>query len=183
MDLSKFTKVDDAYDLITNLPYMDLEDFINQLADQPLLFQPGTKWHYSWSYDVLGYIVQVASGQPLDEYMRDKIFGPLLMDDTDFYVPIDRIGRFAVQYMVNPTSNQLVPLIRPRMDVFQAYRVPGLVLGGAGLVSTANDYSRFAQMLLNGGELDGVRTLQPESVDMMWRNHLTQDLLPFELNG
>ena len=83
---------------------------------------------------------------------------------------------------MGPTG-QLMGVLRPRLDPLQAYRVPALVLGGAGLVSTAEDYGRFAQMLLNGGELYGVRILKSSTVDMMWRNQLTGDLLPIDLNG
>lgn len=142
-----------------------------------------SQWFYGCSYTVLGYVVQVAAQQPFDLFLREKLFSPLLMEDTAFYAPIQSINRFAAQYTVNPTNNQLVAVIRPRMDPFQAYRVPSLVLGGAGLVSTADDYGRFTQMLLNGGHLGGVRILELQTVELMWRNHLTSDLLPFQLSG
>lgn len=101
--------------------------------------------------------------------------------DTDFFVPAGKIDRFAVAY--TKTRAGLIPILRPRMDPLQAFRPPTFLSCGSGIVSTLADYGRFGMMLLNGGELEGVRVLRSETVDMMWRNQLAPELLPMDLNG
>lgn len=100
---------------------------------------------------------------------------------SGFFVPSEKMDRFAAQYTAG--SGSLSVMVRPRADPLQGYRMPRLMLGGAGIISTANDYALFAQMLLNGGELNGKRILSEGAVDLMWRNHLRPDQLPYSLNG
>lgn len=146
-----------------------LQDMINKLSVLPLLHQPRTKWHYSVSTDVLGYLVQKISGQPLDEFFRQKIFEPLDMKDTAFYVPNEKVNRFAACY--GPRQNGGLKVIDdPAKSQYRAQ--PLLFSGGGGLVSTARDYLRFSQMLLNKGQLDGKRLLRSETVEMMTSNQL-----------
>lgn len=158
-----------------------LEQNIDKLAAQPLLAQPGEAWNYSLSTDVLGRVVEVASGQPFDLFLRNRIFEPLGMTDTSFVVPDAKWSRLAVLYSPDGSTG-----IRPMQDPETfgnavmspyAYYKPGktYMSGGAGLTSTAADYAKFAQMLLNGGELDGVRLLSPKTVELMTISH-TADL-------
>jgi CubicO group peptidase (beta-lactamase class C family) len=147
-----------------------LETMVDKLSRIPLLHQPGIKWHYSVSTDVLGRLVEVISGQPLDRFFRRRIFRPLGMKDTAFHVPRKKIGRFTVCY--GPTAaDKLYVTDNPAESRY--LEKPTLFSGGGGLVSTAADYLRFCQMLLNKGRLDGRRLLRPETVDMM-----TSDQLP-----
>ncbi|TFJ80083.1 hypothetical protein NSK_008641 [Nannochloropsis salina CCMP1776] len=164
------------------IPFETLEYFMNEQASKPLYWQPGTTWRYSWSYDVLGYVIKRVTGQSPDIWLRQNLFEPLEMYDTDFYVPMDKIGRFAVAYTMT-RSNILIPIIRPRMDPIQAFNPPPFISCGSGIVSTLHDYGRFTMMLMNGGVIDGKRILKSETVDMMWRNQLDLSLLPMDLNG
>ncbi len=172
-----------------------LEAMINELARLPLAYQPGTRWHYSVSIDVVGHLVEVISGQPLDHFLREKIFGPLGMIDTDFCVPPEKQDRLATIYGLpdlfapDMTFSQHIQAwengYNQRINVSTTNSVwqPGFARGGYGLFSTAWDYMRFAQMLLNGGELDDVRILGRKTTDLMHMNHLPADLLPYELGG
>jgi CubicO group peptidase (beta-lactamase class C family) len=154
-----------------------LEDMIHKLAELPLRQQPGTRWSYSIAVDVQGYLVEVLSGQPFDEFLQEQIFDPLGMVDTGFHVPSEDHGRFAQVYgydedraLVAPPSSDAPVGSRPFLDPATFFS------GGGGLVSTTMDYMRFCQMLLNGGELDGVRLLSPTTVEMMSRNHLPREM-------
>ncbi|MGA3083944.1 MAG: serine hydrolase domain-containing protein [Thermodesulfobacteriota bacterium] len=152
-----------------------LREMIEKLAFLPLEFSPGTKWNYSVSTDVLGYLVEVMSGMRFDEYLKTKIFDPLKMVDTAFYVPPEKIGRFAANYSRRPDKTlQLID--DPGNSTYS--KLPTFFSGGGGLVSTAADYFRFCQMLLNGGELDGARILGRKTIELMTMNHLPngQDL-------
>ncbi|MHC4461418.1 MAG: serine hydrolase domain-containing protein [Planctomycetota bacterium] len=146
-----------------------LQDMVNKLSDIPLLYQPKTKWHYSVSTDVLGYIVQKVSGQSLDRFFRRRIFKPLDMKDTAFHVPRSKVERFAVCYGPKSGGGLRVVDVPAKSDYLKK---PSLFSGGGGLVSTARDYMRFCQMLLNKGQLDGKRLLRPETVEMMTTNQL-----------
>ena len=149
-------------------PGSSLEIMIDKLARIPLKQQPGSLWNYSVSVDVQGYIVEQLSGQPLPEFFAERIFEPLGMVDTAFYVPAEKAGRLARQAYDYGPNGELVP----NPGLLGDYSAPpGLPSGGGGLVSTAADYMRFAQMLLNGGELDGARILKPETVALINRNH------------
>jgi CubicO group peptidase (beta-lactamase class C family) len=155
-------------------PGMDLAQCCDAWANQPLLFQPGTEWNYSVATDVLGRVVEVASGQSLDEFMSGRVFGPLGMTGTGFWVDEADWGRLGALYTPSPESGALQRL--DEMGRVARHR-PRTLLGGGGLISTAADYHRFTQMLLDrpgspGGELDGVRVLGPRTVAYMTRNHL-----------
>ncbi|HEY7709447.1 MAG TPA: serine hydrolase domain-containing protein, partial [Candidatus Entotheonella sp.] len=151
-----------------------LQDMIDTLAALPLEFSPGTRWNYSVSTDVLGYLVEVLSGQRFDVYLRDHIFAPLGMNDTGFTIADEQVKRFACNYQ-RQSNGSLQLVDAPEHSV---YRDCSLFSGGGGLVSTAGDYFRFTSMLRNRGELDGVRLLGRKTVDLMTTNHLPggQDL-------
>ncbi len=144
-------------------------------ARLPLAFQPGTDFRYSFSIDVLGYIIQVASGQPFEEFLQEHIFSPLGMSDTAFWVPPEKLDRFATTY--GPAEDRGLKALQlpPYDDVTKPGRLP---MGGGGLVSTAEDYFRFGQMLLNGGELEGARLLGRKTVEWMLQNHLPDGIHP-----
>jgi len=146
-----------------------LKDMIDKLSEIPLLYQPSTKWHYSVSTDVLGYLVQKISCQSLDKFFKTRIFKPLKMKDTAFHVPAKNTERFAACYGPNLTGGLRV-VDDPNKSRY--LKKPSLFSGGGGLVSTARDYMRFCQMLLNKGQLDGKQLLRPETVEMMTTNQL-----------
>jgi CubicO group peptidase (beta-lactamase class C family) len=152
----------------------DLAEMTRRLATAPLAYQPGSRWRYSMSMDVQGAIVEKLSGVSLPDFMSDRIFRPLGMVDTDFYVPAEKLPRLATLYRWSKTKGLVAsePLNGGRAD-----RLPKLAGGGGGLFSTAADYARFAQMLLNSGDLGGVRIVSPEAVELMTVNHLSDDLV------
>jgi CubicO group peptidase (beta-lactamase class C family) len=156
-----------------------LQEMIDQLAQAPLVYQPGKGWVYSLSMDIQGYIVEKLSGQSLPDFMHDHIFAPLGMKDAAFMVPEDKLSRFAANYHAGP-QGELVPGIPPNGTPFNYTVQPTMPSGGGGLVSTAEDYYRFAQMLANGGELNGVRVLAPSTVKLMTSNHVPASLLTGE---
>jgi CubicO group peptidase (beta-lactamase class C family) len=171
------TNVDAAYRKLKldELDTGDLDGMIAMLAKLPLEFSPGEAWNYSVATDVVGYLVQAIAGKPLDQVLAERIFEPLKMVDTGFFVREDQKARFAACYSATPQGGmklqddaQASPFLAP----------PKLLSGGGGLVSTAADYMRFANMLLNGGELDGARILAPKTIRLMASNHLPggQDL-------
>jgi len=147
----------------------NLEAVCDTLAGLPLLYQPGREWAYSMGLDVLGRVLEVVSGKPLDTLLRERLLDPLGMHDTDWWVPEDRQPRLAKLYGAHPATRTAIPLDQMGEG---ATRQPLFLGGGGGLVSTAADYQRFAQMLANGGELDGVRILSPRTVKFMASNHL-----------
>jgi CubicO group peptidase (beta-lactamase class C family) len=147
---------------------VDLATLCGQLAQLPLLFQPGSGWNYGHSTDVLGRVVEVISGQSLSEFFQTRIFGPLGMTDTGFTVPADRLGRLAALY--SPSSSGGIRRADEAGDV--AIKGTSYLAGGHGLVGSMDDYHRFTQFLLRGGELDGVRLLSPRTLAYMTRNHL-----------
>jgi CubicO group peptidase (beta-lactamase class C family) len=150
---------------------IDLAEACEIVAGLPLLFQPGAEWNYSMSTDVLGRVVEVASGQTLDEFFRTRIFEPLDMTETGFAVKPEWTDRLAALYSPHPSTRKAT---RSPMDPW-AHETPTCLFGGGGLVGTAADYHRFSQMLINEGELDGVRVLGPRTVRYMARNHLPGD--------
>lgn len=151
-------------------------DAMKRLATLPLVSQPGEAFDYGYGTDLLGYLVEVVSGQPLDRFLEERIFAPLKMADSGFYLPPAKADRLAVVYGLEHGK-----LVRQedstRTDFIDGPRK--LFSGGAGLYSTASDYGRFLQMLLNGGELDGVRLLSPRTVALMHENH-TRDLFKWD---
>jgi len=146
-----------------------LDEMARKLGEIPLLYQPGTRWHYSVSTDVLGHLVEKVSGETLDVYFQTRIFAPLNMKDTAFYVPAEKVDRFAVCYGPKSDGGLRISDTPHKSDFLKK---PGLLSGGGGLVSTMGDYLQFCLMLLNGGELDGRRLLRAETVEMMTRNQL-----------
>ncbi|HUJ50427.1 MAG TPA: serine hydrolase domain-containing protein [Bryobacteraceae bacterium] len=137
-----------------------LADMVKTIASMPLLHQPGEFWEYSVGVDVLGRVVEVASGMDLDSFVRARITGPLKMNDTGFWVKPEAVSRLAKSDAPNPLFED-------------ATQKPKVFSGGGGMLSTAGDYARFSQMLLNGGELEGVRILSPKTIALM-----TSDQLP-----
>lgn len=150
-------------------PGADLAACCDLWAEQPLLFEPGAEWNYSVATDVLGRLVEVISGQTLEQFFRARILDPLGMADTGFWVPEDRAGRLAAAYMANPAGAS-APAVA--IDGSSTLRPPASLSGGGGLSGTAGDYLRFAEMLRRGGELDGTRLLSPRTVAYMISNHL-----------
>ncbi|MFC6790420.1 serine hydrolase domain-containing protein [Methylobacterium komagatae] len=150
-----------------------LAEMTARTASAPLLAQPGEAWNYSVATDVLGYFVEVVSGRPFADYLRDEVIAPLGMVDTDFHLRPDLMDRFCACYVFDRERK-----LRPFDDsVETAYaRPPAIPSGGGGLVSTAADYHRFCRMILNGGELDGRRLLGRKTVALMASNHLDGDL-------
>jgi CubicO group peptidase (beta-lactamase class C family) len=168
------TPVDKMYREKNPLGAGSLTEFAERLAKIPLLYQPGERWVYSVSVDLQGLIVERLSGKPLADFMREKIFAPLGMKDSGFFVPAEKLPRLASLYEGN-AAGALVPVATAAVSP-EPTRPPGTPSGGGGLFSTAADYVRFAQMLANGGELDGVRILSPSSVQLMRSNHLPERL-------
>jgi CubicO group peptidase (beta-lactamase class C family) len=149
-------------------PGMDLTACCEAWSQLPLLFQPGSEWNYGVSTDVLGRVVEVISGQSLDEFLAARVLGPLGMVETSFQAAEPDHGRLAALYTPDPETGRAT---RSPASV-AATRPPEFLSGGGGLVSSAADYLRFTRMLLGGGELDGVRLLSPRTLRMMASNHL-----------
>ena len=147
----------------------NIADTVRKLGSIPLKYQPGTTWEYSVSIDVLGRLVEVLSGMAFDDFLTERIFGPLGMKDTGFFVPEEKLDRFAQMY-TRDEQGQLEPS-HPQMSR-NYVKDPALFSGGGGLVSTAGDYLRFCQMMLNGGELDGARLLSRKTIELMTVDHL-----------
>jgi CubicO group peptidase (beta-lactamase class C family) len=156
---------------IMNLPNYTLAESIPALGNIPLDYQPGTQWVYSISVDVQGYLVEKLSGKTFDVFLQERLFDPLSMVDTGFYVKSDNASRLSRQY--NPSQNGTLT----RTDNGSFLNPPKFLSGGAGLTSTAADYMKFAQMHLNGGELNGKRILSEEAVQLM-RNNQLPDAVP-----
>jgi CubicO group peptidase (beta-lactamase class C family) len=159
-----------------------LETFVAQLAEQPLEFHPGTHWHYTISTDICGRLVEILSGQSFDDYLRTTIFEPLGMVDTGFSISDDKIDRFAASYR-RDRDKKLLLVEDPERSRYREQ--PTFLSGGGGLLSTTSDYLRFCQMLLGGGEVDGVRILSRKTVELMASNHLPGggDMREFALPG
>jgi len=155
-----------------------LESHSKELAKKPLKFQPGEGYSYGTSIDVLGRYIEAVSGKPLDEFLEERVLKPLKMSDTGFWVAKEKAGRVAQLY----TQSEAGKLARGR-PVEQTTAKPTLFLGGQGLCSTAADYARFSQMILNRGELDGARVLKPETVELMFQSHLKVPGRKYGLGG
>ncbi|HEY6314269.1 MAG TPA: serine hydrolase domain-containing protein [Streptosporangiaceae bacterium] len=153
-------------------PNATLESMVEHYAGYPLEFHPGTHWLYSVSTDICGRLVEIISGQRFDNYLREALFEPLGMDDTGFVVPDEKVHRFAACYR-RDSRKKLVVTDDPQRSGYR--KEPSFLSGGGGLVSTTTDYLRFCQMLLGGGEVDGVRILGRKTVELMTSNHLPGD--------
>ncbi|ADI15275.1 serine hydrolase domain-containing protein [Truepera radiovictrix] len=170
-----------------------LAEVVDALAELPLAFHPGSRWHYSVATDVLARLIEVLSGTSLQHFLQERLFGPLGMTDTGFWVPHDKRDRLAAMYgnpdIATHTLSESFAAWQAgksgRQEVEATYpsASPDFARGGHGLFSTITDYLRFAQMLLNRGELDGVRLLAPKTVAFMHLNHLPAALLPYEIGG
>lgn len=154
--------------------HQTLEEYARNAASVPLLNEPGAAWNYSVSMDILGRIVEIASGLPYDVYLQKNVFGPLGMVDSGFYVPEAKRDRFAGLYTPDEAGTGLRAINDPLVSGFLS--PPALASGGAGMVGTIGDYYRFAQMLLNRGQLDGVRILSEQSASEIVRDHLGPEL-------
>ena len=185
---------------VSNRKHLSLQNFVQNLAELPLLYHPGTRWRYSFATDVLGRVVEVLSGKSLEDFFQQEIFKPLAMNDTAFHVHADSIERFSACYrplegfnmggdlsrkvIINAGQSDDEPNSQPKIELHEAShdgrftKPPDFLSGGGGLVSTLGDYLRFSQLLLNRGTLDGNRLLGPKTVELMSANHLTNDLIP-----
>ena len=173
-----------------------LEAAIDDLARFPLAFQPGTRWRYSVGIDVAARVIEVISGRPLGVFLRERLFEPLGMADTAFAVPPEKRSRLAAMYgrpdviAAGPTVRSELEAwskgVNDRLDVSRSYPVDSpdvFMRGGHGLFSTIGDYFRFAQMLANGGELDGTRILGRKTLELMHLNYVPAALLPLDIGG
>ena len=153
---------------------ISVEQMVDNAARTPLFEDPGTNWRYGISTTILGRLVEVWSGKPLEDYLQERVFGPIGMTDTGFWVEPERADRLATVYRASREGE-----LRPyQMEEIPFTEQPVLIEGGVGLVASTMDFLRFSQMFLNGGELDGNRVLQPETVTMMTVNRIPDALLP-----
>jgi CubicO group peptidase (beta-lactamase class C family) len=177
------TKVDQAYREAGILSDRDLKEMVGKLGKIPLRFEPGTHWHYSVSVDVAGRLVEVVSGMSFDQFLQKRLFEPLEMKDTGFSVPASKADRFSVLYTPKgqptgrdaflqppPETKRIEPLVSNELAGFGEDTT--FFSGGGGMVSTARDYLRFCQMMLNGGQLNGKRILSRKAVELMTADHL-----------
>jgi CubicO group peptidase (beta-lactamase class C family) len=171
------TPVDKAYRDAQLFQAKNLEEFVQKVATLPLLYQPGKGWTYSVSMDIEGYIVEKLSGKSLPDFMRDNIFKPLDMKDAGFFVPEDKRDRLSAAYTTGANGELVLAGAGPSGRSTDYATEPTMPSGGGGMVSTAEDYFRFAQMMLNGGELNGKRILAPATVKLMTSNHVPAELL------
>ena len=169
-----------------------LETVVAEIARFPLAYQPGTRWHYSVSIDVLAHLIEVLSGKPLRDFLQERVFGPLGMVDTAFEVRAGQEGRLSAMYghpdVITHNFSQVTAAWQAgrneRREVGTTYPsagAPNFARGGHGLFSTASDYLRFAQMLLNRGQLDGVRVLARKTLDLMHSNHVPAAQMPLQI--
>lgn len=172
------SEVDKLYQkLLSNPDALTPENFLANIASLPLNHQPGTAWNYSFSTDIIGALVEKLSGKRLGEYMQDTIFTPLGMKDTGFYVSADKVHRLTQIYTADRKTGQTVVMKNEPLGDYKSD--PKFHSGGGGLVSTLQDYFTFAQMMLNGGEVNGVRILGRKTVEYMTSNHMPKNMLPY----
>lgn len=155
--------------------HVDTLTLCNQIGQMPLEFQPGEGWRYSASADVVGAIIEVITGKKYSEFLADEIFRPLGMIDTGFYVPSDKLDRFSAMYEYKEEAHGLVPCTWNFLGLRDYLTPPAFESGGAGLVSTIDDYSKFALMLVNGGTYEGVRILGKKTVEFLAKNQLNEE--------
>jgi len=170
-DFMQTTEIDFAYEKrkIMRNKNKSLEHFVKELSDLPLQFSPGSRWNYSVSVDVCGYLIEVLSGYSLDDFFKKYIFDPLGMKDTDFYVPSEKIGRLASNYLY--TGSDIPSLITSKEEGDIAQK-PKLLSGGGGLMSTTDDYLQFCKMILNNGNFEGHQFVSRKTIGLMTSNHL-----------
>lgn len=164
--INKFTEKRKLGEIVTT------QDYIKAIGKVPLSFQPGEKWLYGFSADILAGIIEVVSKKKYSEFLKDEIFNPLGMNDTGFFVPKEKLNRFANIYKFDESEKILKPFEEDFLGVYYGEDVE-FESGGAGLVSTIDDYSKFAKMLLNKGSYNGIRILGRKTVEFMIKNKLT----------
>ena len=157
-----------------------LPQLVDNAARVPLFEDPGTRFRYGVSTTILGRLVEVWSGQPFEEFLAERLFGPLGMTDTVFWADGEHADRLTTVYRLDDGSGELYPWAIEQVPFTER---PALIEGGVGLLSTVMDYLRFSQMFLNGGTLDGVRVLEPETVALMTRNHVPDAVMPLSRSG
>jgi CubicO group peptidase (beta-lactamase class C family) len=187
------TEVDQQYREAGILQNPNLQDFVQKLGQIPLQYEPGTRWHYSVGVDVQGRLVEVLSGMRFGAFLEQRIFEPLAMTDTSFVVPNEKLDRLSQMYSPKGTGEGSNVFLTPNTstelvvspEAASAGYMEGATFesGGGGLVSTADDYLRFSQMMLNGGTLDGQRILSPKTVELMTTNHLGEIQMGFGRRG
>ena len=165
-----------------NLNDADLQGMIDKLSKLPLAAQPGTDWRYGPSVDIQGYIVEKLSGQPLDQFLAKRIFEPLKMKDTGFWVDPSKLSRVASIHTYNPDKKVMLLAATPGQPARDPSRKPRFLSGSGGLLSTTEDYWRFAQMLLNGGQAEGVRFIKTSTIELM-RTNVLNDGVMLDLYG
>jgi CubicO group peptidase (beta-lactamase class C family) len=170
--------VDKLYRSKQVLAASSLQEMIDRTAEIPLMFQPGTDWSYSSAVDIQGYIVEKLAGEPLGRFLQEHVFRPLRMNDTGFYTGPEKADRLAVVYVGDKSTGRITEASNLFGYAMPDYsKPPQMESGGGGMVSTTLDYARFCQMMLNKGELDGVRILSPASVELMDTNVIPHDVL------
>ena len=176
------SEVDKLYQQMFSKPdELNRDNIIAKLVAMPLTHQPGTAWNYGVSTDVIGFLVEKLSGKKLGEYMQEAIFTPLGMKDTGFYVPADKVDRLTQIYTADRKTGKTIVMENEPVGDFMSD--PDIHNAGGGLVSTMQDYFTFAQMMLNGGEINGVRILGRKTVEYMSSNHLPNNLIPFNADS
>jgi len=176
------SEVDKLYQQMFSKPdELNRDNIIAKLIAMPLTHQPGTAWNYGVSTDVIGFLVEKLSGKKLGEYMQEAIFTPLGMKDTGFYVPADKVDRLTQIYTADRKTGKTIVMENEPVGDFMSD--PDIHNAGGGLVSTMQDYFTFAQMMLNGGEINGVRILGRKTVEYMSSNHLPNNLIPFNADS
>lgn len=172
------SEVDKLYQKMLSKPdELNRGNILAKLAEIPLTHQPGTAWNYGVSSDIIGFLVEKLSGKKLGEYMQETIFSPLGMKDTGFHVPSNKVDRLTQIYTVDRKTGQTIVMENEPLGDYMSD--PEIHSGGGGLVSTMQDYFTFAQMMLNNGEINGVRILGRKTVEYMSSNHLPKHLVPF----
>jgi CubicO group peptidase (beta-lactamase class C family) len=159
----------------TPVAFGTVEQVLEELAKAPLNHQPGTFWEYNPGHEVVGVLVEKISGQTLEEFFQERIFGPLKMVDSHFYLPAEKVGRFVAGYRVDTSNDGRYVLCDVPATSAKVAGPKTYFSGAGGLLSTASDYARFAQAMLNGGELEGARILGRKTIELMTTNH-TGDL-------
>jgi CubicO group peptidase (beta-lactamase class C family) len=172
------SEVDKLYQQMLSKPdELSRDNILAKFAELPLTHQPGTAWNYGVSTDIIGFLVEKLSGKKLGEYMQETIFAPLGMKDTGFYVPANKVDRLTQIYTADRKTGQTIVMQNEPLGDYMSE--PEIHNAGGGLVSTMQDYFTFAQMMLNGGEINGVRILGRKTVEYMSSNHLPKELVPF----
>jgi len=176
------SEVDKLYQQLLSKPdELNRSNILNKMAALPLVHQPGTAWNYGVSTDIIGFLVEKLSGKRLGEYMQEAIFSPLGMKDTGFHVPANKVGRLTQIYTADRKTGKTIVMENEPLGDYMSD--PEIHNAGGGLVSTMQDYFTFAQMMLNGGEINGVRILGRKTVEYMSSNHLPNNLIPFSADS